>query len=420
MTFIYTILIHFYYLIVLAVSLFSHKARLWVRGRLGWKKRLEEWCVPGDPIIWIHAASLGEFEQGRPLIDIIKSNHPRYRLLLTFYSPSGFEVRKNYPGADLVMYLPLDTPYNARRFVNLVNPAAAVFIKYEFWRFYLSQLHAKKHPVYLISAIFRSGQPFFRWYGAWFRKNLSFIDFFFVQDEPSALLLKTAGITRCIVCGDTRFDRVAAVAASAREVDLARIFSQSHFCIVAGSTWPADEDILIRYINQSSHETRFIIAPHEITGIHLKQLKSGISRSHILYSKASADTVQEYQVLIIDNIGMLSSLYRYGHVAYIGGGFGKGIHNILEAAAFGIPVVFGPNYRKFREACELLSLGGGFTIQNAKEFFSILELLENYPGKYEKSASTAGSYVQDHTGATVIIADHLFANLSRLSSGTDS
>jgi 3-deoxy-D-manno-octulosonic-acid transferase len=408
MTLLYTISIHLYYLILLAVSPFHHKARLWIKGRLGWRSRLQGWCEQGGQVIWVHAASLGEFEQGRPLIDEIKSKHPGYRLLLTFYSPSGFEIRKNYPGADHVMYLPLDTPYNARRFVKLVNPAAVIFIKYEFWRFYLRQLWVSKHPVYLISAIFRPDQVFFRWYGGWFRKNLSFFDYFFLQDESSALLLNHAGISNCIVSGDTRFDRVSAVATAAKEVEIARKFSAGHFCIVAGSTWPEDEEILTRYINQCDEDTRFIIAPHEITAAHLSQLKSRISRSFTLFSNASTDTIQDHQVLIIDNIGILSSLYRYGRLAYIGGGFGKGIHNILEAAAFGIPVIFGPNFQKFREACTLLNLGGAFAIHNASEFFEILEQFANQPLKYDQSATIAGDYVRNNTGSTAVILKALF------------
>jgi 3-deoxy-D-manno-octulosonic-acid transferase len=408
MTLLYFISIHLYYLILLAISPFHQKARLWIRGRLGWRSKLKDWCEKGGEVIWFHAASLGEFEQGRPLMDEIKKNHPDYRILLTFYSPSGYEIRKNYPGADHVMYLPLDTRYNARRLVKLVRPAAVVFIKYEFWRFYLRQLQASKHPVFLISAIFRPDQIFFRWYGGWFLKNLSCFDYFFVQDEPSILLLKGAGLSNCIVSGDTRFDRVFAVAAGAREVEIAKAFSEGHFCIVGGSTWPEDEDMLCRYINQSDKDIRFIIAPHEITGAHLNQLRSKISRSYSLFSRATEDTIRNHQVLIIDNIGMLSALYQYGRVAYIGGGFGKGIHNILEAAAFGIPVVFGPNYGKFREACEMLGKGGAFTIQNQDELAEILNLLTCDTDKYNLCCRIADQYVRDNTGATAVILDHLF------------
>lgn len=411
MTFLYHIAIHLYYLIILLAYPFNQKARFWITGRLGWRSRLQEWRKPGRPVIWIHAASLGEFEQGRPLIDEIKSIHPGYQVLLTFYSPSGFEIRKNYPGVDYVMYLPLDTRYNARRFVNLVKPAAVVFIKYEFWHFYLRQLCTGHHPVYLISAIFRPGQVFFRWYGGWFRRNLACIDFFFVQDEPSVRLLNQAGISNCVVSGDTRFDRVVALTAAAKGVDIARTFSEGHYCIVAGSTWPEDEDILTRYINEAGEDTRFIIAPHEITEAHLSRLTSRIASGYVLYSRASAETMQQYRVLIIDNVGMLSSLYRYGRIAYIGGGFGRGIHNILEAAAFGIPVIFGPNYHKFREARELLTQGGAFTVRNAADLSATFELLKNNWENYDRSSRTAGEYVRENTGATKLILEHLFGKL---------
>jgi 3-deoxy-D-manno-octulosonic-acid transferase len=408
MTFLYHISIHIYYFLLLIASAFNPKARLWIKGRMGWRTRIRNWNTAGKPVIWFHAASLGEFEQGRPLIDKIRENHPKYNILLTFYSPSGFEIRKNYPGADLVMYLPMDTSYNARLFVKLVNPIATVFIKYEFWHFYLKELHQTKHPVFLISAIFRPGQAFFKWYGAWFRKNLQFIDYFFVQDKDSAHLLHQIALTNCKVSGDTRFDRVKTLSDSAKDIEIARLFSDGHDCLVAGSTWPEDEEFLLRLINESDAKVRFIIAPHEITSYHINQLTSRITSDFVLYSRAKVQA--EYidkQVLIIDNIGMLSSLYRYGRIAYIGGGFGKGIHNILEAAAFGIPVIFGPNFEKFREARELLSQGGAFNIKNYEDLRNVLNKLNSYPEKYNSSARTAGSYVRENTGATSIIFDFL-------------
>jgi 3-deoxy-D-manno-octulosonic-acid transferase len=408
MTFLYHISIHVYYFLVLIASAFNPKARLWVKGRMGWRTRIRNWDTAGKPVVWFHAASLGEFEQGRPLIDKIRENQPNCSILLTFYSPSGFEIRKNYQGADLVMYLPLDTSYNARLFVKMVNPIATVFIKYEFWHFYLKELHQTHHPVYLISAIFRPGQPFFKWYGAWFRKNLKFIDFFFVQDKNSAHLLNQIALTNCKISGDTRFDRVSTLAESAKDIEIARLFSEGHDCLVAGSTWPEDEEFLIRLIHESDETARFIIAPHEITASHIQQLTSFISRDYVLYSMITTqDEYKDKQVLIIDNIGMLSSLYRYGRIAYIGGGFGKGIHNILEAAAFGIPVIFGPNFEKFREARELLNQGGAFSIKNQEDLRGILNELKSNPEKYAGSSLTAGSYVRENTGATSIIFDFL-------------
>jgi 3-deoxy-D-manno-octulosonic-acid transferase len=408
MTFLYTISIHIYYFLVLIASVFNQKARLWIKGRKGWRIRIRNWNTEAKPVIWFHAASLGEFEQGRPLIDKIRENHPNYKILLTFYSPSGFEIRKNYPGADLVIYLPLDTGYNARLFVKLVNPVATVFIKYEFWHFYLKELHRTEHAIYLISAIFRPGQAFFKWYGTWFRKNLHFIDFFFVQDKDSALLLNQIALTNCMISGDTRFDRVKALSENAKDIETARLFSAGHDCLVAGSIWPEDEEYLTRLINNSDAGMRFIIAPHEITDSHIHQLTSRITRGWILYSAAGSNSdYPDNQVLLIDNIGMLSSLYRYGRIAYIGGGFGKGIHNILEAAAFGIPVIFGPNFEKFREARELLSKGGAFSIKNYEDLRNTLNELNSNPQKYKSSSLASGSYVRENTGATSAIADYL-------------
>ncbi len=408
MTFLYHISLHVYYFLVLVASVFDPKARQWIKGRMDWRSRLRRWNTENKPVIWFHAASLGEFEQGRPLIDKIRESQPQIKILLTFYSPSGFEIRKNYTGADLVMYLPLDTSYNARLFIKLVNPAATVFIKYEFWHFYLKELHITKHPVYLISAIFRPAQAFFKWYGAWFRKNLRFIDYFFVQDKDSAELLHQIKVENCSVSGDTRFDRVKDLAETSKSIEIARLFSTGYDCMVAGSTWPEDEELLTRFINVSGAEIRFIIAPHEITASHISQLVSSITREHILYSQVNASTdFINTQVLIIDNIGMLSSLYRYGKFAYIGGGFGKGIHNILEAAAYGIPVIFGPNFDKFREARELLRQGGAYSIHDYVGLqMTIGELIRN-PEKYNHSAITAGDYVRNNTGATTRIFDFL-------------
>ncbi len=414
MTLLYHIAIHLYYLVALVVLPFNTKARSWVTGRLGWRADLRGWRSQGDRVIWVHAASLGEFEQGRNLIEEIRNRYPALKILLTFFSPSGYEIRKNYPGADHVMYLPLDTAYNARRFINLVRPDMVFFIKYEFWHFYLRQLRVGKIPVYLVSGIFRPGQVFFRGFGTWFRRSLECIDFFFVQDETSVQLLNQTGFSNCAVSGDTRFDRVISVTKAARDIPVARIFAEGRYCFVAGSTWPEDEELLARYINESAGDTCYIVAPHEIHVSHLEQLSKRLTRSSVQLSQATTENVREYQVLIIDNIGMLSSLYGYGRIAYIGGGFGKGIHNILEAAAFGIPVVFGPRCGKFREARELISLGGAFCIRHYGELSSVLDQLRNDQGYYTGAARTAGDYVRRNTGATALIIDHVFRNLRGL------
>lgn len=407
MTFIYRIGILAFYGLLLAASPFNRKARLWITGRFGWRTRLKAWCQQGGPVIWVHAASLGEFEQGRPLIDMIRQRHPEYRIILTFFSPSGYEIRKTYAGADYVMYLPLDTPANARYFTSQVKPAAALFIKYEYWYFFLKALSEGNFPLYLVSAIFRPSQAFFKWYGSWFRRKLGFVTTFFVQDGASADLLRGIGIERFQVTGDTRFDRVAAVASAARDIPVAADFAAGHFCLVAGSTWPEDEEILAEYILTGPATSKYIIAPHEVTPVNLNRLVSRLSCPAILYSQASADTVRHFRVLIIDNMGMLSSLYRYGKAAYIGGGFGKGIHNILEAAAFGIPVIFGPNYKKFREANELIRLGGAFPVSGKEDLPAVLGQLA-LPDVYEAACRTAGSFVSENTGATPIILEALF------------
>ena len=281
MTWLYSIAIHLFYLSMVTASLFNKKAKLWITGRNGWRKKLKKWEPSTSPVLWFHVASLGEFEQGRPLIEEFKKHLPDCRVILTFYSPSGFEIRKNYDGADLVCYLPLDTRYNARRFIQMTRPRVAFFIKYEFWNFYLKQLRLSDIPVYLISGIFRDSQVFFRWYGSWFRKKLSCFTHFFLQDGPSSNLLQSIGLNNVTVTGDTRFDRVSAIAFNAGTNSIAEKFSTGCLCIVAGSTWPADEEILIRYINESLLPVKYIIAPHEIDKKHIYRLTSMIKKKYI-------------------------------------------------------------------------------------------------------------------------------------------
>lgn len=415
MTLLYRIGILVFYGLLLAASPFNHKARLWITGRFGWRTRLKNWNHEGHPVVMVHAASLGEFEQGRPLIDAIRKHNPEIRVLLTFFSPSGFEIRKDYPGADHIMYLPLDTPSNARFFVNQVRPVAALFIKYEYWYFFLKALSAGGCPVHVVSAIFRPSQAFFRWYGSWFRSKLGFISSFFVQDEASGILLQTIGISRLTIAGDTRFDRVVAVVAASKDIPLAGAFAGDRHCMVAGSTWPEDEDILLHFIHSGPADWKYIIAPHEVTPANITRLTSRLTCPTVLFSEANQDTITKYQVLVIDNIGMLSSLYQYGKVAYIGGGFGKGIHNILEAAAYGIPVIFGPQYGKFREACELIRLGGAFTVNGKEDLTEILNRLSD-PVKYTEACRIAGTFVKQNTGATEKIVGALFTNAGQTAS----
>jgi 3-deoxy-D-manno-octulosonic-acid transferase len=407
MTLLYRIALSVFYGLLFLVSPFNRKARQWITGRYGWKAVLKNWNPESNPVVWVHAASLGEFEQGRPLIEAIRQLRPGHRILLTFYSPSGFEIRKNYPGADLVMYLPLDGPSNARIFIKYAKPATALFIKYEYWYFILKALSEAGIPVHMISPIFRPSQAFFKWYGAWFRRKLGFITSFFVQDEASGQLLESVGITRYRVTGDTRFDRVASVVAAAKEIPLAAAFAGDDPCLVAGSTWPGDEDVLLHYIHQGPDTWKYIIAPHEIGPANLNGLTSKLRCNYLLFSQATEESVRQCRVLVIDNIGMLSSLYRYGKVAYIGGGFGKGIHNILEAAAYGIPVIFGPRYNKFREACELVRLGGAFPVKQEEDLAAIMERLAD-AGTYTHASRIAGNYVSENTGATQKITSALF------------
>jgi 3-deoxy-D-manno-octulosonic-acid transferase len=354
--------------------------------------------------IWFHASSLGEFEQGRPMIEKIKAGYPQYKVLLTFFSPSGYEVRKNYMKADVVCYLPFDTPYKVRKFIHLANPVMAVFIKYEFWGNYLSELKKRGIPVFLISAIFRRRQLFFRWYGKPYLKILGYFNHLFVQDQASAELLSEYGITNVSVTGDTRFDRVSDVRKQSRELPLIESFmknrqGEKQRILVAGSTWPKDEEIIIRYFNEHP-EIKLIIAPHEIHGGHLLDIHSQLKRPSVRLSEANEQYLAEKDCLIIDSFGVLSSIYRYGVIAYVGGGFGAGIHNILEAAVYGIPVLFGPKYHKFREAKDLIAMGGGFSVPNEKAFQTTMDDLLSSPPLLDSTGRIAGDFVKDNTGTT--------------------
>lgn len=407
MTFFYNILTHLVYLLLLPASLINKKARLWITGRKNWHKKLKQWQRGDSPVYWFHAASLGEFEQGIPIMETMKTRVPECKILLTFFSPSGYEIRKNYKNADFVSYLPLDTPYNARKFISTASPRAVFFIKYEFWYFYLRQLKNNNIPVYLISGIFRPEQIFFRWYGSWYKNHLRAFNRLFVQDQVSSDLLKGINIHNASITGDTRFDRVASTARQVREISLAHEFTVNSVCIVAGSTWPADEVLLAAYINTSPPTVKFIIAPHEIHEAHINRLVQLFTRASIRYSQATDHNIKGKQVLIIDNIGMLSSLYHYGQIAYIGGGFGKGIHNVLEAAVFGIPVVFGPNHQNFREAIGIIKTGGGFSVTTAEELLETINKLITLPEFYEHTAKNAKEYIASNIGATARILQYL-------------
>ena len=389
------------------VSIFNRKARLMVEGRRGWKKRLLAAIKPDDRYIWVHCASLGEFEQGRPVIEEIRTSHPEYKILITFFSPSGFEVRKNYPGADIICYLPSDTPTNAKKFIELVHPEIAIIVKYEFWRNLIYAAHRNGTKLYLISAIFREHQHFFKGYGTFFAKMLEKFDTIFVQDSDSASLLKTISVKNVVVAGDTRFDRVVRIAAEARDIPKLESFRGDEKLFLCGSSWHGDETIIARYINNEPFKMKWVFAPHEISHTNIERL-AGLFKIPVARFSTYTDEQKDFRVMIIDNIGLLSSAYRYATIAAIGGGFGKGIHNILEAACWGVPVMFGPNHSKFREAVELKEVGGAVSFSDYEEFRVLADRwIDNLPA-YNAASGAAGEYIKNNTGATKTIVDYIF------------
>ncbi len=406
MRLLYNLFILIYVLAARLLSPFNSKAKLWTMGRKGWEASLLKNISPGNTNIWIHCASLGEFEQGRPLIEAIKKGFPEYKIVLTFFSPSGYEVRKNYSIADHICYLPADTPGNAERFISLVNPAAVIFVKYEFWDNYTSVIKRNRIPLYLISGIFRINHHFFRWYGGFFRKILFRFSHIFVQDNQSMDLLTKIGIKNVSVAGDTRFDRVVEIADSAKSIPQIERFKGEEELFLAGSSWRPDEEIIARYINMYPERMKWVFAPHEIERPNIERLERLFTCEVARFSGFSEKSV-EARVLIIDNIGMLSSAYRYASIAEIGGGFGKGIHNVLEASCWGIPVLFGPNHKKFREAMDLLSLNGAKSFASFEEFSEIIDKWLTDKNEYTKSAEKASLYVKDNAGATAKILSKL-------------
>ncbi|MDL2245432.1 3-deoxy-D-manno-octulosonic acid transferase [Parabacteroides sp. OttesenSCG-928-J18] len=400
----YSLLIHLYSFLIELAAPFHKKARLMRLGQWKTNSILREKIDRNAKYIWFHAASLGEFEQGRPMMEKIKADYPQYKILLTFFSPSGYEVRKNYEGADVICYLPFDSPYKVKKFIHLANPAMAIFIKYEFWANYLHELRRNHIPTYIISAIFRPEQLFFKWYGRGYRKVLRYFDHLFVQDDQSLQLLQKYGITNVTVAGDTRFDRVWDVYNRRREIPHVEQFvdqakANGQRILVAGSSWPQDEAIFIEYFNNQP-DIRLIIAPHEIHREHLMHIEALLKRSSIRLSDGFARDKFNRDCIIVDSFGMLSSIYRYADIAYIGGGFGAGIHNTLEAAVYGIPVLFGPKYQKFKEARDLIAIGGAFSITKASEFDDRMNDLLTYNELREEAGKAAGQFVSEHTGGT--------------------
>jgi 3-deoxy-D-manno-octulosonic-acid transferase len=403
MLLLYNIAIQLYGLIIKIFSLFNNKAKLFVQGRRNIFEKIQKKIDPAKSNIWFHFASLGEFEQGRPLLEKIKSTYPEKQIIITFFSPSGYEIRKDYALADGVFYLPLDTPSNAKQLIAAINPELAVFTKYEYWYHYFKVLHQSGIPLYIISGIFRPDQIFFKWYGSFNRKILSFVNHFFVQNEESKQLLSQINIHNVSISGDTRFDRVAENAKSPKEFETIRKFCDNNNTLIAGSTWPADEHLLVTLINAYPN-WKFIIAPHEIDKAHIDEIVKLIPES-VKYSELTNPPV-DTQTLIIDNIGLLSSIYQYGQIAYIGGGFGVGIHNTLEAAAFGMPVIFGPRYDKFQEAKDLISINAAVSINNAEELFIAFQKLT----EDRTSGDLAKRYVNTKTGSTDQIIKYIAQN----------
>ena len=379
-------------------ALFSDKPAKMVKGHREVFDLLESKIDRNARYIWFHAASLGEFEQGRPLIERIRKEYPQYKILQTFFSPSGYEVRKNYDGADIVCYLPIDTPSNVKKFVDLVNPCMVFFVKYEFWQNYLNTLYKKGIPVYSVSSIFRPGQIFFRWYGKSYQQVLKTFAHLFVQNEESKNLLAGIGVNHTTVVGDTRFDRVLDICAAAKQLPLVQKFKGDALTFVAGSSWGPDEDIFIKYFN-AHPEMKLIIAPHVVNDGHLKEIESKLQRSYVRYTQVTEENVEKADCLIIDCYGLLSSIYRYGEISYIGGGFGVGIHNVLEAAVYGIPVIFGPNNKKFREAQHLLANKGGFEINGYEDFELLMNKFLTDGAYLQQSGNAAGDYVKGNAGA---------------------
>ncbi len=409
MRILYNIAIFLYGILVRLVSPWKPKARLWIDGRKDLFDRLRQTIDPKARIVWIHVASLGEFEQGRPIIERIRAAHPEYKILVTFFSPSGYEIRKNYPGADYIFYLPLDTPRNARRFVETVHPEIAIFVKYEFWLNLLHELRRHKVRTYIVSAIFRADSIFFRPYGGAWRMALRSFNTIFVQDDASRDRLSRIGFKNVIVAGDTRFDRVAQIAAAAPKIDLIERFRNGERLFVAGSTWGADEELLIRLMNDNP-TVKFVIAPHEMDEARIARLMTSTHGGVVRYTSGDKEKtgIETAQLLILDTIGILSSSYGYATWAYIGGGFGVGIHNTLEAATFGLPMAFGPHYAKFKEACDLVTLGAASPIRSYEELSAWFALMRTDEAALRQCSAAARNYTLSHQGATDVIDKTIF------------
>lgn len=405
MRFLYSCSVHFYVFLIRLAALFGKsKAKLWLKGRKLQKKEWTGYTAYGK-WIWMHVSSLGEFEQGRPILEHL-AEKKEYKVLLTFFSPSGFEVRKNYDKADKILYLRKDTAANARKLLAKFHPEMVFFVKYEFWFNYLKAVKKANVPLYLISGIFRENQYFFKSYGGWFRKQLKAFKHFYVQDENSAVLLKKAGYTNATVCGDTRFDRVRSIAESAQIPEWLQRFKKDYKVYVGGSTWEPDDEYMLKLIPKEP-EIKFIFVPHDVHESRIKRLLSKCPRGTVLYSQKDDHEPEKVKVLIIDSIGLLASIYKIADLAHIGNGFGTGIHNVAEAAVYNCPVIFGPKYHKFKEAVDLINLGGGFSFKNETEYFALCDKLLHDDESLAAAGNIAGKYIRENSGATSRIIEDL-------------
>lgn len=405
---LYNIGISLYETAIRTASLWYPKAKQWYEGRKNLFERMRTTIAPDARIVWVHVASLGEFEQGRPIIERIRREKPEYKILVTFFSPSGYEIRKNYAGADYIFYLPSDLPSNAKRFLDIVKPEIAIFVKYEFWLNMLGELRRRHIRTYIVSAIFRRNSVFFRPYGEMWRNALETFDTIFVQNNESKQLLAEIGYDNVIVAGDTRFDRVSHIAEQAKKIDTIERFKAGKRIFVAGSTWGPDEAILQPLIN-ANPDIKFIIAPHEMDEGRIARIIAETNGGAVRYTKAENENLEDKQVLILDTVGLLASVYGYATWAYIGGGFGVGIHNTLEAATFGLPIAFGPNYKRFKEACDMITLGAARSVRNFKELNEWFEPLRDNEQALAEASHTAKEYTSKHQGATDIFIKAVFA-----------
>ncbi len=408
MAYLYNTSIYIYFFLIRIAALFNSRAKEFVNGQHGLMESIENNSYENNEIIWFHCASLGEFEQGRPVIEACKKAFPRHKILLTFFSPSGYQIRKNYELADYVYYLPVDTAKNARKFIHTFSPQIAIFIKYEYWFNYINELSKSKTPLFFVSAIFRKKQHFFQPWGGWFRKQLKKVTWFFVQNKYSSQLLSSIGVHHQEVSGDTRFDRVIEILNDKTKFPLVKEFKQKNKLFAAGSTWPADEALLLAFMKNQPADIKLMIAPHKTDTKHINNLLDIFKDFNpVLYDGETHNNISSSKVLIINKIGILTGLYRFGDFAYVGGGFGVGIHNVLEPAVYGMPVIFGPNYQKFTEAKDLIKTGGGFTIKSADEFIKTMQRLMEDKQFFTHSSQASKDYVLANSGATQLVIEKM-------------